>query len=137
MLPPPYPAPVEKEVAMSDQSKGEGLQQAVKIATTMVQAMKMLGKYDRALGLDSWKLIEALTKDPRDFPKAVLIGTVDTDVATIRIDGLTSEPIQIQTGADGTYSVYGDNYSDDGLPGRIIIEIQHPVSARTGSEAGE
>lgn len=73
------------------------------------------------------KMIEALTHDPRDFPKAVKIGSVHTDVATLRIDGVTSKPLEILTGADGSYDIYADSYDEYGLPGRIIIELSRPV----------
>lgn len=73
------------------------------------------------------KMIEALTNDPKDFPKAVKIGAVHTDVATIRIDGVTSKPLEILTGADGSYDIYADGYDEHGLPGRIIIELHRPV----------
>ena len=73
------------------------------------------------------KMIKALTNDPLDFPKAVKIGSVHTDVATIRIDGVTSKPLEILTGADGSYDIYADGYDEHGLPGRIIIELHRPV----------
>lgn len=75
----------------------------------------------------AWALIEALTDDPREFPKAVKIGRIETDVATIRIDGGTSEPMEILTGADGGFDVYADSYDDYGLPGRIIIELHREI----------
>lgn len=73
------------------------------------------------------KMIEALTNDPRDFPKAVKIGSVHTDVATLRIDGVTSNPLEIRTGADRSYDIYADSYDEYGLPGRIIIELHRAV----------
>lgn len=80
----------------------------------------------RKLDDAAWKLVGALTRDPKHFPKAALLGSVLTDIAEITIDGGSSKPIKIRTGADGDYAVYADNYKD-GLPGRIIIEIAHPV----------
>lgn len=73
------------------------------------------------------KMIEALTDDPKGFPKAVKIGAVQTDVATIRIDGVTSKPLEILTGADGSFDIYADSYDEHGVPGRIIIELHRPV----------
>ena len=96
----------------------------------LLEAFKALGRLnDAAKVMDekAWALIEALTNDPREYPKAVKIGTIETDVATIRIDGVTSEPMEIMTGADGGFDVYADSYDDYGLPGRIIIELHREI----------
>jgi hypothetical protein len=96
----------------------------------LLEAFKALGRLnDAAKVMDekAWALIEALTNDPREYPKAVKIGTIETDVATIRIDGVTSEPMEIMTGADGGFDVYADSYDDCGLPGRIIIELHREI----------
>lgn len=91
------------------------------------RAMGELTEAAKLMDKQAWKLIEALTNDPREYPKAVKIGTIETDVATIRIDGVTSEPIEIMTGADGGFDVYADSYDDYGLPGRIIIELHREI----------
>lgn len=91
-----------------------------------VSAIYRLTEETRKVDDSAWKLVDALTRDQKRFPKAVLLGSVLTDIAEITIDGGSSNPIKIRTGADGDYAVYADNYQD-GLPGRIIIEIAHPV----------
>lgn len=96
----------------------------------LLQAMKAMGELTavaKLMDAKAWKLIESLTNDPREYPKAVKIGTVGTDVATIRIDGVTSEPLEIRTGSDGGFDVYADSYDDDGIPGRIIIDLGRGV----------
>lgn len=100
----------------------------VRNAMDLVAALMSMHNIEQKLDSGSWKLIAALTKCRRYFPKAVLLGRVHTDVATLRIDGVTSGPLEIQTGSDGSYEVYADNYCEHGFPGRIIIEIGHPVT---------
>lgn len=87
----------------------------------------------RKLDDATWRLLGTLTRDKKVFPKAVLLGSVLTDIAELTIDGGSSEPIKIRTGADGHYNVFADNYQD-GIPGRIIIEIAHPVKKERRSE---
>ena len=74
----------------------------------------------------AWKIVDELTRDTADFPKAVLLGSVLTDIDELTVGGGSSKAIKIRTGADGDYAVYADNYQD-GIAGRIIIEIAHPV----------
>jgi hypothetical protein len=93
----------------------------------LLRAITDLTNAEKRMNAGAFKLIQSLTNDPREFPKAVKIGTVHTDVATIRIDGATSEPMVILTGADGGFDVYADSYDECGLPGRIIIEIGRNV----------
>ncbi len=92
----------------------------------LIVSMSRRDEAARRVDDNAWKLLESLTRDKRLFPKAVHVATVDTDIAGITIDGGSSKPITIRTGADGGYAVYADNYRD-GIPGRIIIEIAHPV----------
>lgn len=93
----------------------------------LLRAITDLTNAEKRMNSGAYKLIQSLTDDPREFPKAVKIGTVHTDVATIRIDGVTSEPLEIRTGSDGGFDVYADSYDDCGLPGRIIIEIAREI----------
>lgn len=110
------------ELASGNGSPSDTLKRAAQLADAICSLTEQTRKIDD----ESWKLVSALTRDDRQFPKAVLLGSVLTDIAEITIDGGSSKPIKIRTGADGDYAVYADNYQD-GLPGRIIIEIAHPV----------
>ena len=103
-------------------SPSDTLKRACKLAAAVCGQTEQTRKIDA----EAWKLVGALTRDDRKFPKAVLLGSVLTDIAELTIDGGSSQLIKIRTGADGDYAVYADNYQD-GLPGRIIIEIAHPV----------
>jgi hypothetical protein len=100
----------------------------VREAIELLRAVSNLFQAGKTADNLAWQLIEAITKDERVFPKAVLIGRVHTDVATLKISGVTSKALKICTGADGGYDVYADNYSAHGFPGRIIIEVGHPVT---------
>jgi hypothetical protein len=122
----PQPPAGETE-GMLQAVSGSLSSEAMRHALEIMKAGLEMGRCREKLEDRSWALIVALTNDPRDFPRAVKIGSVDTDVATIRIDGVTSEPIEIMTGADGSYDVFADNYDEYGLPGRIIIEIHRAV----------
>lgn len=96
-------------------------------AARLSDAVFSLTDQARKIDDEAVQIISALTKCPKRFPKAALLGMVNTEVATLKISGgAGSKPITIRTGADGEYAVFADNYHD-GLPGRIIIEIAHPV----------
>ena len=129
----------EPETAAQQETGGGCQQEPCSPLADLLAAFKAMGELTDAAKLmdaKAWKLIESLTNDPREYPKAVKIGTIETDVATIRIDGVTSEPMEILTGADGDYDVYADSYDDYGLPGRIIIELHREIlPENAGSDA--
>jgi hypothetical protein len=100
----------------------KSLRGALKVAA----AWASLSQTARLIDREQAALIEALTSDERYFPKAIKIGHVDTDVATITIHGGGGNALSIPTGSDVRFSVYGDNYQH-GIPGRIIIELGCPV----------
>lgn len=132
----PLANPAEENNGMVQAAHGSLSSEALGHALEIMKVGIEMSRCREKLEDKSWDLIVALTNDPRDFPKAAKIGSVDTDVATIRIDGVTSEPIEIMTGADGSYDVFADNYDEYGLPGRIIIEIHRAVRPGNESSAG-
>ena len=124
---------MKKKKTQSEQRKARSAQPhgspsaALQSAARLSDALFSLTAQARTIDAEAVQIIGALTKCPKRFPKAALLGMVNTEIATLRVSGgAGSKPITIRTGADGEYAVYADNYQD-GLPGRIIIEIAHPV----------
>lgn len=123
-------SPPEPETAAQQEAGGGCQQDPCSPLADLLAAFKAMAELTDAVKMmdeKAWQLIESLTNDPREYPKAVKIGTIETDVATIRIDGVTSGPMEILTGADGGFDVYADSYDDYGLPGRIIIELHREI----------